>query len=91
MGYVISFTNNHGKRSFWQTPWVAKCRVMGEDGKPVYNGGAPVYVFNEDGSVMWREIGGEVFKKDWATVYASEQEAWAVNAMRYLDGEVEPS
>lgn len=89
MSYVISFTNHHAKRSYWQTPWVAKCRVMGEDGKPVYNAGYPVYVYNDDGTVMWREIGGEVFKKDWATVYPTEEEAQAVNVMRYLGGEVE--
>lgn len=90
MGYVISFTASNGKRSYWQTPWLAKCRVMGNDGKPVYNAGFPVFMYNDDGTVMWREIGGEVFKKDWATVYPSEEDACAVNALRYLDGEVEP-
>lgn len=89
MGYVISFTTNNRKRSYWQTPWLVKCRVLGDDGKPVYNAGYPVFMYNDDGTVMWREIGGEVFKKDWATVYDTEEEAQAVNAIRYLDGEVE--
>ena len=41
-------------------PWIAKCRVMGNDGKPVYNAGYPVFMYNDDGTVMRGEQAAEL-------------------------------
>jgi hypothetical protein len=45
---------------------------------------------DENGQLVWRSTGGWQNKVEFATVYDSEYEATAVNALRALNAEVIP-
>lgn len=88
-GYVIS-TTHRGRKSYWQTPWVTRVRQLDMEGKPeLTSEGRAIFQHDEDGNVIWKEIGGAVGRIEWATVYPTRQEAENVNALRELCGEVE--
>ena len=89
--YIITYTNTRTNRaSYWQTPWVSRIKIMGQDGKPVTDElGKHTYATNPDGSVQWKEIGGWVSRPEWATLYRNQKEAEGVNAIRGLDANVE--
>jgi hypothetical protein len=88
MPYII--TNEHnGRKAYWQTPWlIRKTRII--DGEHVLDqNGFKIFERDDSGNPIYVEIGGARWKREDATVYATREEAEAVNAIRFLCGTVE--
>lgn len=89
MPYVISHSYTNTRKSYWQTPWVAKRYAVANGVQIKDEWGYPVYARKADGTPEYVEVGGEVWSLEAATKYANRQEAENVNAIRGLAGEVE--
>lgn len=91
MAFILINTNSRtGRTSYWQTPWISRERIVDDAGHATYDAdGNPRFKRNSQGQIMWREIGGWTGKAEYATQYASREEAEAVVLLRQLEAQVE--
>jgi len=91
MPYVISKRHDDAiMPAYWQTLWAMRACVMDEHRRPLIgDDGRKIYLFNEDGSHKYIQVGGWVGKLNWATMYNDHIDAERANAIMGLCGAVE--